>query len=244
MMKITARMMHFRTLNEKIRESDETNIEIHECYGQRYIGSGLSGKNITVYGIPGNALASYFDGGTITVHGNAQDATCDTMNEGRVVIHGSCGDAAGYGMRGGQLLIRDNVGYRAGIHMKAYKEQQPLIMVGGMAGSFLAEYQAGGTIIVLGLNNREKPAPIGALCCAGMHGGRLFLRCNEKPTDFDDHIFVNKATEDDMQSIEAYLRDFCDTFDISYEEVLSKDFYVITPNTSNPYKALYTKNCV
>ena len=174
----------------------------------------------------------------------AQDATCDTMNEGRVVIHGSCGDAAGYGMRGGQLLIRDNVGYRAGIHMKAYKEQQPLIMVGGMAGSFLAEYQAGGTIIVLGLNNHEKPAPIGALCCAGMHGGRLFLRCNEKPTDFDDHIFVNKATEGDMQSIEAYLRDFCDTFDISYEEVLSKDFYVITPNTSNPYKALYTKNCV
>ena len=47
-----------------------------------------------------------------------------------------------------------------------------------------------------------------------------------------------------MQSIEAYLRDFCDTFDISYEEVLSKDFYVITTNTSNPYKALYTKNCV
>lgn len=243
-MKLTASGMHFRTLNEQIRQSTDNDIEITNCCGQRYIGSGLKNKNITIHGVPGNALASYFDGGTITVHGNAQDATCDTMNDGRVVIYGSCGDAAGYGMRGGQLLIRDNVGYRAGIHMKAYKEQQPLIMVGGMAGSFLAEYQAGGTIIVLGLNNQEKPAPIGALCCAGMHGGRLFLRCNSEPTDFDDHILVRRATPEDMQSIEEHLQDFCETFAVSYNDVMAKDFYVVTPNTSNPYQALYTKNCV
>ncbi len=118
-MNITAGGMHFRTLNEQIRQSTDTDIEIMNCCGQRYIGSGLKNKNITIHGVPGNALAAYFDGGTITVHGNAQDATCDTMNDGRVVIHGSCGDAAGYGMRGGQLLIRDNVGYRTGIHMKA-----------------------------------------------------------------------------------------------------------------------------
>lgn len=34
--------------------------------------------------------------------------------------------------------------------MKAYQDKQPVIVIGGRAGSFLGEYQAGGTILVLG----------------------------------------------------------------------------------------------
>mgnify|MGYP002508363490 CR=1 FL=1 len=44
-----------------------------------------------------------------------------------------------------------NAGYRAGIHMKAYKDKVPVMVIGGTAGSFLGEYQAGGVIVVLGL---------------------------------------------------------------------------------------------
>lgn len=59
------------------------------------------------------------------------------MNAGEIVVHGSIGDAAGYAMRGGRIFIRDSAGYRAGIHMKAYKDKIPLMVIGGAAGSFL-----------------------------------------------------------------------------------------------------------
>mgnify|MGYP002508793462 CR=1 FL=1 len=57
----------------------------------------------------------------------------------------------GYAMRGGKIFVKGNAGYRAGIHMKAYEEKKPVMVIGGTAGSFLGEYQAGGVIVVLGL---------------------------------------------------------------------------------------------
>lgn len=75
------------------------------------------------------------------MHGNTQDAVGDTMNAGRVCIFGNAGDAVGYAMRGGKIFIRGDAGYRVGIHMKAYKEHRPVIVVGGVVGSFLGEYR-------------------------------------------------------------------------------------------------------
>lgn len=238
-MNINAEDMHFQILNEEIREAKDPNVTIEHCLGQRYIGSGMSGKEVTIDGIPGNALGAYLNGGTIIVHGNAQDATGDTMNDGEIVIHGSSGDATGYGMRGGRILIRGNVGYRAGIHMKAYQEQQPVLVIGGEAGSFLGEYQAGGTIIVLGLGSSKK-APVGSLCGTGMHGGAMYLRADAVPEDLPPQVAATPASKGDMASIKPYLDDFCDRFGIEKAEVLSKRFLVLRPNTNNPYKALYT----
>ena len=42
-------------------------------------------------------------------------------------------------MRGGEIFIKGDVGYRVGIHMKAYLDHQPKIVVGGKAGDFLGE---------------------------------------------------------------------------------------------------------
>ena len=111
----------------------------------------MSDRNITVNGISGNALGAYLNNASITVNANAQDAVGDTMNAGKILIHGSAGDAAGYAMRGGKIYVRDHAGYRAGIHMKEYKKKVPIMIIGGCAGSFLGEYQAGGILIVLGL---------------------------------------------------------------------------------------------
>lgn len=97
------------------------------------------------------------------------------MSAGRIVIHGSTGDAAGYAMRGGEIFIRDNAGYRAGIHMKAYKQHKPVIVIGGRAGSFLGEYQAGGLILVLGLHTDGRPI-VHFFPCTGMHGGKMVFR--------------------------------------------------------------------
>ena len=106
------------------------------------------------------------------VHGNAQDAVGDTMNAGRIIVHGSIGDAAGYAMRGGEIYVEGNAGYRAGIHMKAYGDKLPAMVIGGRAGSFLGEYQAGGVIIVLGLTESSRPI-VSNFPCTGMHGGKL-----------------------------------------------------------------------
>lgn len=237
MTRIDAQGKYFQQLNEEIRGLSG-DIEIDNCCGQRYIGAGMGGKNLVINGVPGNDLGCYLNGGNIRVKGNAQDQTGDTMNAGDIIIEGSSGDATGYAMRGGRIFIRGNAGYRVGIHMKAYKEQQPLIIVGGETGSFLGEYQAGGTIIVLGLGSKK--APMGNLCCAGMHGGRMFVRCEQLPNDLPKQVNTAVATPEDMASISGYLKDFCGTFGIPQEEAVSGKFYLITPNTKNPYKALYT----
>lgn len=240
-MKIDARNMHFKDLNNKIRQAAPRKITVDNCIGQRYIGSGLGGKEIVINGTPGNALGSYLDGSHITVWGNAQDATGNTMNEGIIVIHGSSGDATGYAMRGGKIFVRGDTGYRAGIHMKAYKNKVPVLVIGETAGSFLGEYQAGGIIIVLGLHTSSK-TPVGEFCGTGMHGGKIFLRCEELPGDLPKQVVASKATEENMAEIKPYLEDFCMNFGEDIEYVCAGNFYMLTPNTMNPYKQLYTPN--
>ena len=94
----------FRELNQAVGESADETVVIDRCVGQRYIGCGISGKEIQITGTPGNALGAYLDGGTIRLKGNAQDATGDTMNDGKILIDGNSGDAAGYAMRGGKIF--------------------------------------------------------------------------------------------------------------------------------------------
>ena len=151
-MNIAASQLGYAELNEQIRAAGEECV-LSGCIGQRFIGAGMRDKRIEIGGTPGNALGAYLNGADITVHGNAQDAAGDTMNAGTIVIHGNIGDAAGYAMRGGEIYVRGNAGYRAGIHMKAYRDKRPVMVIGGRTGSFLGEYQAGGYIIVLGLHD-------------------------------------------------------------------------------------------
>lgn len=237
-MNINASSLDFQELNKMIKHSDSKELMIDNCLGQRYLGSGLSSGTIQIHGTPGNALGAYLDGADITVYGNAQDSIGDTMNQGNIVIHGSCGDTPGYAMRGGKIFIKGNAGYRAGIHMKAYHDKLPVLVIGGTAGSFLGEYQAGGRIIVLGLGS-TKPCPIGYFCGTGMHGGKIFLRCDEMPPNLPKQVKASKAAEEDLAEIRGDIQQFCKEFDIDESTVINHTFYVLTPNTKNPYKQLY-----
>ena len=238
---INAKTLDYQQLNEKIRNTSDRDIIIEGCIGQRYIGAGLSGKNITIHGTPGNALAAYMNGSNISVYGNAQDATADTMNDGLICIHGSAGDATGYAMRGGHILVKGDTGYRAGIHMKEYQDKVPVLMVGGKAGSFLGEYQAGGLIVVLNIGGGDE-APVGYFCGTGMHGGRIFLCCKEPPKDLPAQVCWKVATEEDLESIRAYVEQFANAFGYETDELLNRPYIVLTPNSANPYKQLYTAN--
>ncbi|MBO4360820.1 MAG: glutamate synthase [Eubacteriaceae bacterium] len=239
-MLIETRGLEHRELNELIRRSGGA-ATLADCCGQRFIAAGMSGCDIDIEGVPGNALGAYFNGGTITVRGNAQDAVGDTMNAGRIVIHGSIGDAAGYGMRGGRIYVRGNAGYRAGIHMKAYGDSLPVMVIGGRAGSFLGEYQAGGIIIVLGLDSGPERI-VGEFPCTGMHGGTLYLRGDCEGVRFPVQVNVRKATDEDMEALEGYLADYCEVFGLDPGRITEGGFTVVTPDSSNPYRQLYVAN--
>ena len=237
-MNFIANDIDYKLLNDEIRKADD--ITISNCLGQRFIGAGMSDKNIVIEGVPGNALGAYLNGSTITVKGNAQDATGDTMNEGKIVIHGSIGDAAGYAMRGGSIFVKGDAGYRAGIHMKAYKEKSPSLVIGGKAGSFLGEYQAGGTIIVLGLEHDD--SIVGNFTCTGMHGGQMFIRSKCEGVHFPHQVSASAATPDDLKAIEPQIDEFCKLFGYNKEEIMNSDFTMVKPNSKNPYKQMYVAN--
>ncbi len=239
-MTINTTGMDFRKMNEAIRQSGN-DVSLTGCSGQRFICAGMSRVSVTIDGTPGNALGAYLNGAVITVNGNAQDAVGDTMNSGRIVVHGDIGDAAGYAMRGGSIFVKGNAGYRAGIHMKAYKEKVPVMIIGGCAGSFLGEYQAGGLIIVLGLGKPGKRI-VGNFPCTGMHGGKMILRSDCRDIVFPEQVSANPATPEDLNEIGKQIDEFCRLFGESENRIMDSPFTVITPDSSNPYKQLYVAN--
>jgi glutamate synthase domain-containing protein 3 len=239
-MLINASCLDYVTLNETIRKAD-ADCELIGCLGQRFIAAGMSQRSICIEGVPGNALGAYLDGATITVYGNAQDAVGDTMNDGRIIIHGSIGDAAGYAMRGGEIYVKGNAGYRAGIHMKEYRDKVPVMVIGGVAGSFLGEYQAGGKIIVLGIGSASGRI-ISNFPCTGIHGGKVYLRSDCQGVLFPDQVTHKPATDQDLADIFRYVSEFCGLFGYDVAQIMDAPFTVVTPNSNNPYKLMYVEN--
>ena len=163
------------------------------------------------------------------------------MSAGRIVIHGNIGDAAGYAMRGGEIFVEGNAGYRAGIHMKEYKEHKPVIVIGGRAGSFLGEYQAGGLIVVLALHTDGKPVT-GYFPCTGMHGGKMVFRGDVSRVPFPSQVTAHAATESDMAEFAPYVREYCRLFGRDAETMLRDPYTVVTPDSKNPYKQMYVSD--
>ena len=238
-MNISAKDLDFRQLNQQITSAAE-DVRIDDCYGQRFIGTGLNGKTLTIHGTPGNALGAYLDGGVINVHGNAQDAVGDTMNDGRIVIHGDAGDALGYAMRGGGIFVRGNAGYRTGIHMKEYKDKKPVILIGGTVGSFLGEYLAGGLIVVFGIGTEN--VPVGNFTGTGMHGGKIFIRTDRELTGLPEQVTAEIASKEDLRTIMPQIAEFAAHFNMEAQSLVNRRFYLLKPNTKNPYTQLYVKN--
>nr|WP_297173065.1 glutamate synthase [uncultured Agathobaculum sp.] len=235
---VQANLTYYKEVNEQIRSIADSEITIDKVIGQRYLGCGSSGKTITIHGTAGNGLGQYLNGSTIEVFGNAQEAVGDTMNEGDIIIHGSVGDACGYSMRGGRIFIKGDCGYRGGIHMKAYQEHFPVIVIGGRAGSFLGEYLAGGMILVLGIG-QNGAYPVSNFCGTGMHGGKIVLRCDRAPDGLPPQVLVNEATVDDLAEITPYIKTFCCHFGGDAAEILGHKYHVLTPNPEAGYHQMY-----
>lgn len=240
MIHMDASGLSYQQLNEKIHSCQE-DVFLENCCGQRFLGTGMGEKHIRIQGTTGNALGAYLNGASIEVLGNAQDAVGDTMNAGRIVVHGSLGDTAGYAMRGGEIYVRGDAGYRTGVHMKAYGDKFPVIVVGGRTGSFLGEYQAGGILIVLGLKGSTEPI-VRNFPCTGMHGGKLFIRSACENILFPEQVAPRAATAQDMEEILPYLQTFSQLFGEDYEKNCNAPFTLVVPDSQNPYHQMYVSN--
>jgi len=239
---IDSKNLHYRELNERIHQAIKKGtreIFLRNVNGQRYIGCGIRGDiKIFIEGIPGNDLACFMDGPTILVNSNAQDAVANTMNSGKIVINGNAGDVLGYGMRGGRLFIRGDAGYRVGIHMKAFKNQIPVIIIGGTARDFLGEYQAGGVIILLNLE-RDGKAPAGNYIGTGMHGGVIYLRGEVETFQLGKEVSILPIDKSDEMRLKLYLEEYCRDFDLSLDEIIKSKFMRLLPTHLRPYGKIY-----
>ncbi len=241
---IDAKSLYYVQLNEQIRDlikKGEKDILVVNVTGQRYIGGGIEAKDvkITVRGVAGEDLAAFMEGPTVEVMNNAQDGVGNTMSEGRIVVRGQAGDVVGYGMRGGKIFIRDDVGYRVGIHMKGFRDKQPVLVVGGCAGDFFGEYQAGGCLILLGLTQTRKNSVVGDYCGTGMHGGVMYIRGRFRENYLGKEVNHFDLSEEDVCRIKPILTEFASTFGVT-EDILDYHRYQkIIPASTRPYGRLY-----
>ena len=211
--------------------------------GQEATGNTMGGGKIIVHGHVGDTLGYAMRDGEIEVFGNGQEATGNTMGGGKIIVHGHVGDTLGYAMRDGEIFVEKRAGCRAGIHMKEFEAMQPVVVIGGVAGAFLGEYMAGGTLVVLGLDNPEHLPIIGAHCATGMHGGRIFIRGKVPAENVSEHITVTTELDDkDRADLERIVKQYCTLFSASPEAVFSETFTKLIPTTSRPYANLYTPN--
>ena len=238
-MKFNGKTYRANEINDAIKAAGGV-ATVTEVLGERFIACGLQQGMVTVEGTPGNALGAYLDGAEIVVHGNGQDAVGDTMNEGKIVIHGSVGDTLGYAMRGGKIFVRDNVCYRAGVHIKEYGEKKPVIVIGGRAGCFLGEYMAGGLIIVLNKDNAKDA--VGDYTGVGMYGGKIVVRAESLDTVLPEQIKCRKMESGELAEFTPYIKEYAAAFGDDDSKLAAGTFYLLQPDSSNPYKRLYTNN--
>jgi glutamate synthase domain-containing protein 3 len=243
LLKVDAEGLYYKDLNCLLRQAIAANgieqIDIHNVCGQRYIGTDLDTTlKINVYGTPGNDLGAFMNGPIVEVYGNAQDGSGNTMNEGTIVIHGHAGDVTGNSMRGGKIFVQDYVGYRVGIHMKEYQKKTPEIVIGQTAGDFLAEYMAGGVIVILGLNLNGCEKCKARFVGTGMHGGVIYERGEIlEPVNGTKVMDVGKR---DLAKIEALVKEYCSHFGGDPQAIMQGKFKKILPMSKRPYEKLFS----
>lgn len=227
--------------NQEILDLARNNelLEIDNCIGRRFIGCGLSINKLILNDVPGNSLGIYLDGATIEVKNDAQDAVGDTMNDGQIIVHGSVSDTLGYSMRGGSIYIRDNAGYRAGVHIKEY-DKKPIIVVGGIVGSFACEYMAGGLVIILNKDNVKKP--FGNVLGASMYAGEILIAVDNIENDVLNNFSYEIVSIINAEEYNKYVRKYSELFNLDYESLVKRRYYLLKPGSDNPYKNLYVKN--
>ena len=243
-MKIDAAELHYRDLNAKVRaalDGGERELVLENVLGQRYIGTGITcpQARIEIRGVPGNDLAAFTNGPRIVVRGNAQDAVGNTMNAGTLVIHGDAGDLLGHSMRGGTIYVKGNAGYRVGIHMKAYGQRFPVVVVGGAVRDYAGEYMAGGLLVVLGLGVPRGEPVAGRYLGTGMHNGEMWVRKPISAHQLGKEVGLVPVGDAEWEAFRVHLEPYCAEFGLDREALKRDDYVLLRPTSLRPYGTLY-----
>jgi len=232
--------LNYTQINKSIRmaiEKGEAEVILNNINGQSYLLAGLKNDiRAIINGVPGNDLGGMMDGPNIFVNSNIQDCVGNTMNNGKIVVHGDAGDILGYAMRGGKIFIKGKVGYRCGIHMKAFGEKIPVIVIGEDAGDFLGEYMAAGTIVVLCKNNTKFE---GKYIGVGMHGGSIYVRGDVDEYNLGKGVIKSSLDEWDMDFLKKILDEYSSDMN-SKDKYDINSFIKLCPMNSRPFQKLYS----
>ncbi len=232
--------LKYTDINISIRkaiENNEKEIVMNNVNGQAYLFAGVkNGIKAIINGVPGNDLGGMMDGPNIFVNSNIQDCVGNTMNNGKIVVHGDAGDILGYAMRGGKIFVKGKVGYRCGIHMKAFGEKIPVIVIGEDAGDFLGEYMASGIIVVLCKNKSKLDSNyIGV----GMHGGAIYVRGNVDDYNIGKGVVISSLDEWDTHFLAKVLEEY--SYDMNSKDKYDiNSFIKLCPINSRPFQKLYS----
>jgi len=232
-LEIDATDVPYRELNTRLRSaavSGTQKMVVRNIHGQRYTGTNL-GKpvEVEIYGNPGNDLGAFMDGPRIIVHGDVQDGCGSTMSNGEIIVHGRAGDILGMSARGGKIFVRDDVGCRAGIHIKESRDKKTVIVIGGTAKDFLAEYMAGGIFILLGLTLKEGQPHAASFIGTGMHGGAIYMRGTIEDHQLGKEVGKAELDEKEMLELRGYVAEFAHHFGYNADEILSEHFTKLFP---------------
>ena len=243
-MKIQADGMHFKELNEQIRAAADNTRSSVAAWGQRYIATAWAAKKSPSTAFRAMRWAPIW---------TALKSPCWAMYRTRRRHHErrqhlyprQCRRRDRVRDARRQHLVRDSTGYRAGIHMKAYQEKVPVLVIGGTAWQ-LSGRVPGGRFDHCAGQGRGRQAAGRQLCGTGMHGGRIFLRCDAAPEGLPAQVAVHPATEEELAEIRPYIEEFCTKFDEDIADIISKTFYILTPNTKIRINGFIpeTKSCI
>jgi glutamate synthase domain-containing protein 3 len=230
---IDAGSVQYRELNTRLRKavvSGMSKVVVRNVQGQRYIGTSLNRPvEVEVYGSPGDDLGAFIDGPRIVVRGDARDGCGNTMSNGEIIIHGRAGDILGWSARGGKIFVRDDVGRRAGIRMNGHKDGWPVVVIGGTAKEFLAEYMAGGTLILLGLTLAEGQRHPASSIGTGMQGGVVYVKGDVEDRQLAKEVGRAELDEEDRRELAGYVTEFAGHFGLDGEEILKGEFTKLVP---------------
>ncbi|MBS7622634.1 hypothetical protein KEJ39_03045 [Candidatus Bathyarchaeota archaeon] len=109
------------------------------------------------------------------------------------------------------------------------------IVVHGSAGDFLAEYMAGGRVVLLGGDTKVGGFHRASHVGTGMHGGKLYV--HGELAGLGREAFVRGLNEQDRSTLNELITDFSKLFKHDPKEVMSLDFYKMVPNLKDRIKA-------
>jgi glutamate synthase domain-containing protein 3 len=93
-------------------------------------------------------------------------------------------------------------------------------------------------IVLLGLDRDGKPF-VGNYIGTGMHGGVIYIRGEVDPFQLGKEVSISPIDEMDEKRLRLYLKEYCDEFGLSIDEVMRDRFIKLLPTHLRPYGKIY-----